>query len=124
MKKINIIILFLFVFFDSCGSLENKNKMEADKYVNITLEQMVEELGVPDYLTKQFVDDKYLPTPIEPYYGAFFSTEELQKGVTITVARWIEKNNTHIIIWLKNTGEKWVVFSSLKYQKKANVIIG
>jgi hypothetical protein len=99
--------------------------MKADEYVGMTLEQVIKELGVPDYISEKFIDNRYLPTPIEPIYAAYFSRSELEQGVTITVARWILiKNNTSVVIWLKNNNNEWIIFSSLRYQRKENKQIG
>jgi hypothetical protein len=93
--------------------------MELDKYVNMNILQVIDELGVPDFRAEQIIDDKYLPTPIEPIYAAYFTKEELEKTVTINVARWVN-GRTNIIIWLKNVENDWIVFSSLKYNKSPN----
>jgi hypothetical protein len=96
--------------------------MEADKYVDMTIGQVIEKLGIPDYMVEKNIDDKYLPTPIEPIYSAYFSETELKQSVTINVARWIQ-GKTNIIVWLKILEEEWVVFSSLKYNKDPNINI-
>jgi hypothetical protein len=99
--------------------------MKIDEYVDMTLEQIIEDLGIPDYRSEQFIDSRYLPTPIEPIYAAYFSQSALEQGVTITVARWVlKKDNTNIVVWLKESDKKWIAFSSLRYQKKVNIQVG
>jgi hypothetical protein len=120
MKTINTLLTF--ILFSSCISTSGESKMEADKYVDMTIEQVIEKLGSPNFRSEQIIDDKYLPTPIEPIYSAYFTNEALQKTVIINVARWV-KGKTNIIVWLKNVEGDWVVFSSLKYSKSPNMQI-
>jgi len=98
----------------SCSSMEDKN-VELDKYVDMTLTQVKEILGEPNYVSEKNIDNTYLPTPVEPPYFAFFSDEELEKGVTIALARWvIDKGKNEILVWLKNDEGELTVFTSSK----------
>lgn len=97
--------------------------MEMDTYVGMSLEQVVELLGVPFFINIKFIDNNYLPTPVEPPYSIFFSKEELEMGVEITLAKWIiDKGKTEILVWIKNVDNKLIVFTSQKNrtEKKSN----
>ncbi len=113
----------LCIYVTSCTSVEGQG-MKLDEYIDMTLEQVIQELGSPSLMGEKYIDSNYLPTPIEPIYSAYFSPSELEEGITIMAARWVLKNNVHVLIWLEQKDEGWVVFSSLQYQQRKNVEIG
>ena len=114
MKK-SICIIYAIL---SISSLYASGTMEEDKYIGMSVEQVIGELGSPDFRGNQVIDINYLPTPIEPYYPNYFSEDELEKSVIINVSRWIS-GRENIVIWAKMTEHDWIIFSSLKYRKSA-----
>ena len=120
----NIYLIFSFVLLAACFSAENSN-MELDAYVGMTLTQVVEIIGEPNIIEDKTIDANYLPTPVEPPYSKFFPRDELEKGVTITFAKWIVNNRKiEVLIWLKNEYNKLIVFTSKRHQiKKSNIMI-
>ena len=97
--------------------------MELDTYIDMTLPQIVKLFGNPNSIVVGNINKDYLPTPDEPILSAFFSEEELEEGVKITVARWIlDKGKTELLVWLRNIDDEWIVFTSWKSPiRKGNV---
>jgi hypothetical protein len=94
--------------------------MEKDKYIGMSVMQVIDKLGSPDFRGDQVIDINYLSTPIEPYYTNYFSKDELEKSVTINVTRWVKGRN-NIVVWAKLEEDDWIIFSSLKYHKASYI---
>jgi len=95
-------------------------EMEEGKYIGMSVEQVIDKLGSPDFRGDQIIDINYLSTPIEPYYPNYFSEAELEESVTINIARWV-KGRENIVVWAKLIEHDWIIFNSFKYKKSAFV---
>jgi hypothetical protein len=116
MKKLAFSFCFSFVLFaSSCLTLGDYD-WELDTYVGMTLAQVVELLGKPKFVDVNIIDDKYSPTPVEPRYSVYFSKEELEKGVEITLAGWY-KGKYEIFVYLKKQDDELIVFRSEKQRR-------
>jgi hypothetical protein len=115
--------LFVLVFFVSCSSLEDHD-WEMDSYVGMTFSQVTELLGKPKSVEKKIIYNIYSRAPVEPPYPKFFSEEEQEQGIEITIARWVPKWNTEVLVWLKSVDDDLIVFTSTKQRiKRSNLFI-
>ena len=122
MSKFLFFCFFSFVLIAACFSAGNK-QMELDTYVNMSFSQVIEILGKPDFVSEKTIDKNYLPTPSEPPYFVFFPDEELEKGITITIAKWVvDKGKTEILAWLKENNGELIVFTSQKSSSNKKMI--
>jgi hypothetical protein len=92
------------------------NEMIQDKYVGMTLNQIIEELGQPKESIERIIDKDYSQTPIEPPFFMLFTEDELEKSVKIYVTIW-DKRKTRIIVWSKMIENNWTAFSSFEYKR-------
>jgi hypothetical protein len=111
---ISIVLLIFFSNYDLFAS--GRDQMEQDKYVSMTFEQVILELGTNYENIIRKIDKDYGSTPIEPPFYLYFTEEELDKSVEINVAIW-KKRNYKTIIWMRLVDNEWIVFSSLKYKE-------
>jgi hypothetical protein len=103
----------MLLFISSLYALGNA---EGDKYIGMSVEQVIDELGPPTFRVYQVIDRNHSITPIEPYYPNYFSEAELEESVVINFLRWV-KGRRNTLVWAKMIEGKWIVFNSLSYKE-------
>jgi hypothetical protein len=104
------------VFSLSAIFASGNDEMIRDKYVGMTLDYVIEELGQPKESIERIIDKKYSASPIEPPFFLLFTEEELEKSIKIFVTIW-DKRKKRIITWSKLLDNNWIVFSSFEYKR-------
>lgn len=96
MKQISLIIFALLIGY----CLFAVGKPEEDEYIGMILEDVIKELGQPDYQSLKIIDKDYQGYEYEPDYSTYFSAGQLEQSVTVNVISY-EKRRERIIIWFK-----------------------
>ena len=112
-RKIFFIFYIITLIFSSCVSAP-----EEGKYENNTYGEIIQRNGEPKYDNIYIVDNNVLGYEIDPYYGLYFTEEELENGVQIRKLIWERIFNRRLIIWLKNIDGQWIAFDSVEYNSK------
>jgi hypothetical protein len=112
--KMFIKIMLTSMMLSSCLVFAS-GRSERDKYVGLSIEDVIEELDDPKGSSEIFYDKNYsYNNEIEPDYSKHLSKNEREVGVIIKVFVW-EKWRKRIIVWTKMINNQWVVFSSIEY---------
>ena len=83
-----------------------------------TLNDVISQLGEPDWNGSFIVDESYEDTfYLEPDYWRYFSDKMIQQGVSVFLFYW-ELCNRRIYLWTTKNNESYVVFSSIDYDSR------
>jgi len=108
--SVGLLVLFPAAIFGR-GTVEND-------LVGKTTIELIKKYGKQYSLRMLLIDSEYFPvSEIEPDYSKHFTSEELSRGVKIMIMGW-DKGNRSTVLWLKKEGDSWIVFSSVRYNKK------
>ena len=124
MKKIVYIVplILLILSLFSCPFLPweylSSKTLEEGKYTGMLLDDVIAELGPPDYSGDDVYRNIYRMEPLLPYYYDHLTEEEINGSLPLTVryAMWVNgRENTEV--WAKETEDVWIVFCSVKYKE-------